>query len=46
MMFTYKVHEFCDLESGWWVVAYTELVRKTAAFVLFEGYDSYRLWAL
>lgn len=31
-------------ESGWWVVAYTEMVCRTAALLLFDVYDSLRLW--
>ena len=46
MVFTYKARELRDPQSGWWVVAYTEFAAKTAAFILFEVYDSYRLWAL
>jgi len=46
MIFSYKMDELRDPQSGYWVVAYTEWVVKVAAFVLFDVYDSYRLWAL
>lgn len=32
--------------SGWWVVVLTEMVVKTATFILQEVYDQYWLWAL
>lgn len=32
-----------DPHSGWWVVALTEMVVKTASFILQEAYDQYRL---
>lgn len=35
-----------DPDSGWWVVAYTQHVAKTASFILMDAYDQYRLWAL
>lgn len=35
-----------DPESGVWVVVLTEMVAKTASFILQEAYDCYRLWAL
>lgn len=34
------------MESGSWVIAYTEFAAKTEAFILAEVYDVYRLWAL
>ena len=46
MIFSYKMDELHDPQSGYWVVAYTEWVVKVAAFILFDVYDSYRLWAL
>lgn len=46
MVFSYKMRELHDPNSGYWVVAYTEMVIKTAAFLLFEVYDNFRLWAL
>ena len=46
MIFSYKMDELRDPQSGYWVIAYTEWVVKVAAFVLFDVYDSYRLWAL
>lgn len=45
-VFTYLMHELCDPESPWWVVAYTELSAKKAAYILFEVYESCRLWKL
>ena len=45
-VFSYKGSVLRDRYSGWWVVAYTELIAKTAAFVLFDTYDSLRLWSL
>ena len=32
-------------ESGWWVLAYTKFGAKVAAFVLYDTYDNFRLWA-
>lgn len=40
------MREFLNTESPWWVVAYTELAVKTAAFVLFDVYDPCHLWSL
>lgn len=45
-VFSYKSCELKHRDSGWWVVAYTEMAAKTAAFVLFDAYDQFRLWAL
>lgn len=38
--------ELMDPESGWRVVACTEIDVKTAAFVLMEVYDNFGIWAL
>lgn len=46
MAFTYQREEGMDFASPWLVVAYTELGAKTVVFILFEVYDSRRLWAL
>ena len=46
MVFSYKMQELMEPQPGWWVVAYTEFAAKVAAFVLFEVYDHFRLWAL
>lgn len=46
MMFTYRSRELRDHEFGWWVVPYTEFAAKTAEILLFEVYDSYRLWCI
>lgn len=35
-----------DRESPCWVVAYNEMAAKTAAYILFDVYDSYCLWTL
>lgn len=32
--------------SGWWTVFYTEHVARVAAFLLWDLYDNYRVWAL
>ena len=45
-VFTHRMRELMDPNSGWSVVAYTEMVAKTAAFVLMDAYHNYRLWAL
>ena len=46
MVFSYKMRELMDPQSGWWVVAYTEFAVKVAAFILMDAYDRFRLWAL
>ena len=33
-------------ESGFWVVLYSEFAANVAAFLLWEAYDHYRVWAL
>lgn len=33
-----------DPFSGYWVVVYTEFIAKMAAYVLWDVYDTYRLW--
>lgn len=43
---TYHMFEFLEPESPWWIVAYTELIVKTAEFVLFDVNESCTLWAL
>ena len=35
-----------DPNSGWWTVVYTEFVARQAVFVLWDVYDSCRLWRL
>lgn len=35
-----------DLESGWWVIEYTEFAAKAVEFLLFELYDIYGPWCL
>ncbi|MEM9094860.1 MAG: hypothetical protein AAGC62_07800, partial [Pseudomonadota bacterium] len=45
-VFTYKPSHLVDPSSGWWVVAFTEHAAKTAAFILFEAYDNFKLWWL
>lgn len=44
--FTYCTTELMGSESPWLVVAYTEMAAKTAAYILFNLYDSCRIWAL
>lgn len=46
MIFSYRARQLMDPQSGWWVVAYTEFAVKTAAFILMEVYDNFRLWSL
>ena len=31
-------------QSGWWVVYYTERTAKVACFILWDVYDSFKLW--
>ncbi len=45
-VFSYKPSALMSRSSGYWVVAYTEQACKAAAFVLWETYDSLRLWWL
>ena len=45
-MFSYKIVDLMDPQSGWWILAYTEFAAKVAAFILFEVYDNCRLWGL
>ena len=43
---SYKTSQLLDHRSGWWTVAATEHAAKTAAFLLFEAYDNFKLWAI
>ena len=43
-VFSYKASALMRRESGYWVVAFTEQACKVAAFLLFDVYDSLRLW--
>jgi len=43
-VFSYKTSALMRRESGYWVVAFTEQACKVAAFLLFDVYDSLRLW--
>ena len=44
-IFSYKASVLiADPRSGYWVVAYTEKVARTCAFIMHDAYDSYRLW--
>ncbi len=43
-VFTYKPSQMLARDSPWFVVAYTEQVAETAVWLLFEVYDSLRLW--
>lgn len=36
-VFTYKGHELKHYDSGWWVVAYSEMATKTASFILYDA---------
>lgn len=45
-IFSYKSCELKHKDSGWWVVAYTEVAAKTAPFILFDAYDQFRPSAL
>lgn len=45
-VFTYRILEFCDPDLPWWVTTYTEFAAKVVAYIIFEFYDSCRLWAL
>lgn len=45
-VFSYGIRKLMDPKSPWLVWAYTELAAKTAAFILFEVYESCRVWAL
>lgn len=45
-IFSYKSCELKHQDSGWWVVAYTQMAAKSAAFILFDVYDQFSLWAL
>lgn len=45
-MFSYRMRAFCDPESLWWFVAYSEITDKTAAYILLQVCDTCRLWAL
>ena len=43
-VFTYKSSQLFLRKSGCWVVAYTEHVAEVAVWLLWEVYDSMRLW--
>ncbi len=43
-VFTSKPSQMSARDSPWFVVAYTEQVAETAVWLLFEVYDSLRLW--
>lgn len=45
-VFTYKMSLLLEPRSGWWVIAYTEYTARTAAYIMFDVYDSYLLWDL
>lgn len=45
-VYTYKAEEFMDPNSGWWVVAYTELVLCVISFLLYEAYENVRISAV
>lgn len=33
-------------KCGWWVVSLTDMIEKTASFILQEMYEYFRIWAL
>ena len=39
-------HLYQSSESGWWTIFYTEHIARVAAFLLWDLYDNYRVWAL
>ena len=43
-VFCYKMSALMRHESGLWVVAFTEQECKVAAFLMFDVFDSFRLW--
>lgn len=45
-VFSYYARELIDPSSGFWRIAYTEFAACVGAYILFEAYDNYRLWAL
>ena len=45
-VFSYFARLLLDPRSGYWRIAYTECAACVAAYILFEMYDTYRLWAL
>ena len=45
-VFAYRMREFMDPSSGWWVVAYTEQAIKTAVYILMDVYFNLRLWSV
>lgn len=36
---TYRMRDLIDRDSPWWVVAYTDVLAKTTAYIRFEVYD-------
>lgn len=45
-VFSYYARDLLNLNSGYWRIAYTTFAACVAAYILFEVYDNYRLWAL
>ena len=46
-IFSYAMSRFLDdRDTGLWVVVFTEFAANVAAFVLWDAYDSRRLWCL
>jgi len=41
---TYKFEDLMDPQCRWWVVYNTEKAAKTAAVIMMDAYDNYRLW--
>lgn len=45
-VFSYVMRKLCDPESPWRFGSYTELAANTVVFILFDVFDSFRLWEL
>ena len=45
-VFSYKTSALMRRDYGYWVVDFTEQACKVAAFILFDVYESLRLWWL
>lgn len=43
MAFTYRLSDLRGSKSGWWIVAHNEFAAKAEAFLIAEGYESYRV---
>ena len=45
-MFSYKYPALLDSMPGYWVCDITERVLHAVSMMMYEAYDSYRLWYL